>query len=69
MVAPSSYKLDQNLSKMPFIIKKRHQNCHIDKLADILITVIATVGLNVSFTFIRQACKRPTYGLNTISVD
>ena len=70
MVAPSSYKLDQDLSKMPFIIiKKRHQNCHIDKLADVLITVIATVGLYVSFTFTRQVCKRPTYGLNTISVD
>ena len=69
MVAPSSYKLDQDLSKMPFIIKKKHQNCHIDKLADVLITLIATVGLYVSFTFTRQACKRPTYGLNTISVD
>ena len=54
---------------MPFIIKKKHQNCHIDKLADVLITVIATVDLYVSFTFTRQARKRPTYGLNTISVD
>ena len=62
MVAPSSYKLDQDLSKMPFVIKKRHQNCNIDKMADILITVIATVGLYVSFTFTRQACKGPLMG-------
>ena len=62
MVAPSSYKLDQDLSKMPFIIKKKHQNCHIDKLADVLITVIATVDLYVSFTFTRQACKDPLMG-------
>ena len=62
MVAPSSYKLDQDLSKMPFVIKKSHQNCNIDKLADILTPVIATVGLYFSFTFTRQACKDPLMG-------